>query len=224
MFTFTAILSKIISILGELTPIQANKILYPNPKKSSIQKFQVDIRKLPPIKNKSSIALKDWNANRKLLRKNILSNDVTKFLTWKVIKDTMFYEPNILEYFSLLTEWKKWKDTIIETGIGNPKRYLLNRSTSGNSIHLAYHLQQLERAGISLIEFKQIVEFGGGYGKMCELVFKGSFNGKYIIFDLPEFNLLQRFYLSSVGLERKIFYMYLMIHYYGKIFSRSRLY
>ena len=40
-----------------------------------------------------------------------------------------------------------------------------------------------------------IIEFGGGYGGMCRLIRKMGFKGKYILYDLPELNLLQEYYL-----------------------------
>ena len=49
------------------------------------------------------------------------------------------------------------------------------------------------------VNFKKlslIFEFGGGYGNMCRLINKMGFKGKYIIYDLPEFSSIQRFYLK----------------------------
>jgi hypothetical protein len=45
-----------------------------------------------------------------------------------------------------------------------------------------------------------IVEFGGGYGSLCRIVHKLGFKGKYIVFDLPEFVALQKFYLGSLAM------------------------
>jgi hypothetical protein len=45
-----------------------------------------------------------------------------------------------------------------------------------------------------------IVEFGGGYGRLCQLVHDLGFRGTYVIFDLPESAVLQRFYLPHVGI------------------------
>jgi hypothetical protein len=71
-------------------------------------------------------------------------------------------------------------------------------STSGLAIHHAYHLQQFEistRANVA--RFKRVFEFGGGFGHMCRLIHELGFRGEYIIFDLPEFSALQRFYLGE---------------------------
>jgi hypothetical protein len=65
----------------------------------------------------------------------------------------------------------------------------------------AYHLCRFEEAtGRSLASMPVIVEFGGGYGRLCQLVHDLGFRGTYVIFDLPEVAVLQRFYLRHVGI------------------------
>jgi hypothetical protein len=44
-----------------------------------------------------------------------------------------------------------------------------------------------------------VFEFGGGYGSMCRLLHNLGFRGRYLIFDLPAFSRLQRYFLSSIG-------------------------
>ena len=41
---------------------------------------------------------------------------------------------------------------------------------------------------------------GGGYGSLCRLIYGLGFRGRYLIFDLPEFSALQRFFLTSIGI------------------------
>lgn len=73
---------------------------------------------------------------------------------------------------------------------------------SNNLIHQAYHLQQYESlTGKKVEDLESIVEFGGGYGAMCLLAHELGFKGKYVIYDLPEFSLLQEFYLSQHNLK-----------------------
>lgn len=73
---------------------------------------------------------------------------------------------------------------------------------TNNLIHQAYHLQQWERTTGQRIEnLKSIVEFGGGYGAMCLLCHELGFRGRYVIYDLPEFSLLQQYYLSQCHIE-----------------------
>ncbi len=56
-----------------------------------------------------------------------------------------------------------------------------------------YHLDQFKD---KLICLDNIIEFGGGFGAMCRVVYEQGFKGQYTIFDLPEFLLLQEFYLK----------------------------
>src|SRR5262249_22239633 len=52
----------------------------------------------------------------------------------------------------------------------------------------------------SLEDVRFVFEFGGGYGNFCRLLFALGFKGQYVIFDLPHFSALQRFYLDAAGL------------------------
>ena len=68
-------------------------------------------------------------------------------------------------------------------------------------IFQAYHLCRFEEAtGRPLASMPVIVEFGGGYGRLCQLAHDLGFRGTYVIFDLPEVAVLQRFYLRQVGI------------------------
>jgi len=67
-------------------------------------------------------------------------------------------------------------------------------------VHQAYHLMQWERiTGIETKNLDCIVEFGGGYGAMAWIVNRLGFKGEYVIYDIPEMSILQRYYLSNVG-------------------------
>jgi hypothetical protein len=68
-------------------------------------------------------------------------------------------------------------------------------------IHDAYTLCSFEEhTGVSLDEFHEVLEFGGGYGSMCRLFFNLGFRGRYIIYDLPLFSSLQTYYLKSLAI------------------------
>lgn len=71
-----------------------------------------------------------------------------------------------------------------------------------NFIHQAYHLYQWQQAtGRRIKDLSTIVEFGGGYGAMALLCHRLGFKGLYVIYDLPEFSLLQQWYLSKHKIE-----------------------
>jgi hypothetical protein len=86
-----------------------------------------------------------------------------------------------------------------------PDTYSNNTQYSMNLIHQAYHLTQWEQATGKRIEhLNTIVEFGAGYGAMALLCRRLGFEGQYIIYDLPEFSLLQEYYLSQFGMIDKM--------------------
>jgi len=160
-----------------------------------------------PEAQTDSAAEAEWVSNRKRLRKSILEADPWEFLKWAVVTGSMFvgnapYIGRELQYLKGRPDWKSvWEDVIREDSAGSPKPYKGYRQSSGNRIHQAYHLALFEQeTGLSVSRFPLIVEFGGGYGSLCRLIHKLGFNGQYIIFDLPEFVALQKFYLGSLAM------------------------
>ena len=166
-----------------------------------------DFQKIPIIdtKNLSDAAL-TWATNMNRLRELIFNDDPRRFLQWDVIRHTMFVdntqyvlkELDSLRHSTLFNKY--YQKGIIESEVGSPSRCHLYKNSSGNLIHHAYHIQQFEEKtniAISTIDF--VFEFGGGYGCMCRLFNSLGFNSKYVIFDLPSFSLLQKYYLKSLG-------------------------
>lgn len=97
-------------------------------------------------------------------------------------------------------DWSRWRRAIREPKAGFPFPCPVYPLTSGNAIHHAYHLCRLEiETGLRIDTFRTICEFGGGYGSMCRIARSLGFSGQYLIFDLPEFSALQRYYLGSVS-------------------------
>lgn len=160
--------------------------------KKSIKKLQIE----EPLAENSKDS---WLKNRNELRLMLSTKDLSTFLKWDVIKRTMYYNAPFVEYWGLKKNWSMWKNAIIEDHVGMPEPYRLNNRSSGILVHHAYHLQQIIGNYVSAItDFDMIIEFGGGYGSMCRLISNLGFTGEYVIFDLPEFSILQKYYLSSV--------------------------
>lgn len=77
---------------------------------------------------------------------------------------------------------------------------LKNRGVSATLTHQLYHVHQWEKiTGKRIDKLDTIVEFGAGYGALPLLVHRLGFKGTYYIIDLPEFSLLQQYYLSNTG-------------------------
>jgi hypothetical protein len=151
-----------------------------------------------------------WDAWRLNLWQHVTNGDNPKrFWEWSCVYHTMLVNhwTQAIQYeFSQLTEG--YHNPVLVPHFG-PDDYFStsNFSTqfSMNLIHQAYHIQQWEQAsGKRINQLDTIVEFGGGYGAMALLCHRLGFGGKYIIYDLPEFSLLQEYYLSQFGLLDKV--------------------
>ncbi|HQL90042.1 MAG TPA: hypothetical protein PLQ15_05525 [Syntrophales bacterium] len=170
--------------------------------------FREEVLALPVIdgcaRDGSSTA---WLNARMELRRQVLEGNPLRFLNWDVVTGSMFVgnRPFIdieLRYLTKLPDWKRiWEGILVEDPVGDPKPYKGYRRSSGNRIHQAYHLARFEQeAGMPVNRFPLIVEFGGGYGSLCRIIHKLGFQGRYVIFDLPEFTALQKFYLGLLGM------------------------
>src|SRR4029077_4227477 len=94
---------------------------------------------------------------------------------------------------------RRWRPALREDSTGLPQRCRYDIRSSGNLIHHAYTLFKFEQSvGKTIDQFSSIFEFGGGYGGFCRLAHRLGFRGTYLIFDLPEFSALQKFFLESL--------------------------
>jgi hypothetical protein len=174
-----------------------------------IEELRHSIAALPPIADvPESAADREWARNRQALRATIAKRDPRAFLTWDVIRKTMFvagasYVEDELAALRSDPEWqRRWAPLLTEDRAGRPEPFWSFRRSSGNLIHHVYHVQQFERAtGRKIGDFDTVVEFGGGYGSLCRTLHRAGFRGRYSIVDLPEFSAIQRFYLSSAGIH-----------------------
>lgn len=173
---------------------------------TGIENLRENIASLPILDpaDASSSAEAFWLRQRVDLRAKLLRQDPRDFLTWEEIRGTMFesdaaYLTLELRLLQEQANWStRWQPAIEENDLGLPDRCRSYPRSSGNLIHHAYSLSQWERvSGQSIADLKFVVEFGGGYGSMCRLAFQSGFRGTYVIFDLPEFSALQRYYLHS---------------------------
>lgn len=151
-----------------------------------------------------------WQAWRYNLWQHVTTGDNPKrFWEWPCIYHTMMvaHWTKSIEYeFSQLNH--KYHDAIQMPHFG-PIDYFstsnFDTRFSMNLIHQAYHIQQWEQTtGKHINQLDTIVEFGGGYGAMALLCHRLGFDGKCVIYDLPEFSLLQEYYLSQFGLLDKV--------------------
>jgi len=146
-----------------------------------------------------------WPRHRREIVRHMLAGDVENMLNWSTVTATMFVgeAPFIQgELQDLHGKDKRYLDAIKESDFGNPPRLSYHKQTSGNLVHQMFHIKQLEDTiGKTVDRMRSVVEFGGGYGAMCLLFHRLGFSGEYHIYDLPEFSLLQEFYLSNMGIS-----------------------
>jgi hypothetical protein len=154
----------------------------------------------------------EWAGNMIRLRELVLNDNPRRFLRWDVVRASMFvtHPRYIQRELSFLrrqpigtADWNsRWRQAIEESQQGHPLPYPFYPRSSGNLIHHAYHLAQFEqRMHVPVQDMECVIEFGGGYGSMCRLFHRLGFKGTYIIFDLPPFSALQKFFLKSVGIS-----------------------
>lgn len=154
-----------------------------------------------------------WEAWRLDLWRRAQTQDPARFWEWPCVYHTMlvnhWYNPVKYEYSTLITRLLDACRVPHAGPVDNfkvetfsPYDPFQNNGLSKNLIHQAYHVNQWEQTtGRKIDTLDTIVEFGGGYGAMALLCHRLGFKGKYIIYDLPEFALLQEYYLSQFGIN-----------------------
>lgn len=151
----------------------------------------------------------DWATAMNRIRHLALHADPRAFLRWDVIIERMAVRHSPVTAIELaalreLPDWEsRWKPAIRECEAGRPFRYAGLPESSEPLIQTAYALSQLEAlAGRPVGEWGEVIEFGGGFGSLCRLMHQLGHRGRYVIFDLPPFTLLQRYFLRSAGILR----------------------
>jgi hypothetical protein len=113
------------------------------------------------------------------------------------IHNRFFILNELLELKRDIKRWSLWKTLLTENSVGDPVRYFLYPKSSGNRIRQVYHLKKyLDFSKNNILKIKNIIEIGGGYGCMAQILKKVNKNCNYVIFDTAEVNLLQYYYLK----------------------------
>lgn len=149
----------------------------------------------------------DWAGAMNRLRELALTADPRAFQRWDVIVARMACTsspetPIELAALRAHPEWEsRWYPALQNVSAGRPSAYDGLPSSSEILIQTVHHVLQLERlSGRRVDEWEVIVEFGGGFGGLCRVMHALGFSGRYMLFDLPPFVLLQRYYLEQVGI------------------------
>lgn len=168
------------------------------------------LKELPGLGPSSGLPRFTWERRRAELPERVKGDDLSRFLTWPMMAEAFFVgdAPWVQHELKALQEddWERWQNGIKEVEFGAPARLEAHEDSSGQMVHQAYILKQWEDAAEKKVgQLQQVFEFGGGYGSMARLCRQLGFRGAYAIHDLPEFLLLQRFYLSQTGVPNVAF-------------------
>jgi len=103
-----------------------------------------------------------------------------------------------LDYLQSLPDWeKRWKVALEESEVGNPVPNTYWPAASTTTFKYVFPMARLEAlTGIRVDQINFVFEFGGGYGGACRSIHRLGFTGRYLLYDLPEFAALQRYYLE----------------------------
>jgi len=173
-----------------------------------IEELRAGCRALPiePTAGRTPNAA-DWAIAMNRLRSLVLRADPRAFLRWDVVIERMAVRgspitPTELALLQARPDWtSRWMPAIREIDAGRPYRYEGYPPSSEPLIQTAYTLSRFEAlSGRPITAWDTVIEFGGGFGSLCRLAYQLGFRGRYVIFDLPPFTLLQRYFLRSAGL------------------------
>ncbi len=150
-----------------------------------------------------------WDKNIIDLENLILTNLNFNFLNNPIIQKTMFVNCSSwidveLKYLKQRINDKKLKYLLRENAVGAPPISNYKYLTSGNSIHMLYHLERfIDSTKCNLNKINSVVEWGGGYGNFARIFFKLIRGCTYVMIDLPLFSVLQWIYLKvAVGRDK----------------------
>ena len=184
-----------------------------NLKKEKISEYQIKIIDELNIKLKNLITK---NSENKLKTHKIFSETVSSLIHKERLSNflrepfiqKMFFVHNRFYNIKFLNEILKnnsdtWNRLLLENPVGNPVPFFLYKKSSGNRIRHVFLLKKIfEYCQINTVD--SVIELGGGYGCMAKIFNDLDHSVNYTIFDLPEVNLLQYYYLKSNKINFKL--------------------
>jgi len=136
-----------------------------------------------------------WDFRRVKLRNHMAEEGTLRnFLRWSTVQEALFTGATyyVQKIYNELPD--RFLEVIRdESGVGNPYVW---RGTTGTNILQAYYIYLWEKETDKRIEdLTHIVEFGAGYGAMALIAKRLGYKGPYFMVDVPEVQILQRYYL-----------------------------
>lgn len=132
--------------------------------------------------------IKFWDDINKSVKEKINSFGIENFRSFQEVKDTMYVGDQYLE------DEKKV--------LGNLVEQFNKYDDFGCLVHQFYHLYMFKKlSNIDPLNYKSIVEFGGGCGFMRKVFDILGWNGRYQIIDNQPFEDIQKYYLKDINGE-----------------------
>lgn len=165
--------------------------------------FTVLLNQLPEPNSKFIEKL--WREQNRQMNEDFKDGLPTDFLREKHARDYMASPaPGTQEGIGKLNMIKgfpknRLKELLIEDFVGRPLIFNNRFKTTFNNIQLLLHLCCYENAMSTKIEdFNNVIEWGGGYGRMAAIIKRFKSGITYTIIDLPSMSVIQYLYLSSI--------------------------
>ena len=153
-----------------------------------------------------------WPIMREILAHDCASLPLSRFRLWVSAHNIPF-----------ITTWKTSRfigaafhaafqdidvaNALVENWIGIPREMadeLKVTSDFDTSMQRIQDVSHLATCGFTIEDirrYKSIVEIGGGYGDMCSVIYAMGFTGKYTIYDFPEVQQVQKYYLENQNIQ-----------------------
>lgn len=140
-----------------------------------------------------------WEYWRHELWQLAQSDNPANFMQWPCVYHTMLH--NHWQQAIIQGEWQRLPSSFLDLALAprhNTDIFREQLPYSLSLIHQLYNLHKFQQAtNIKVSDLKTIYEFGGGFGQSVIAARRLGFTGKYYIYDLPEFALLQQWYLEE---------------------------
>lgn len=162
------------------------------------------------ISDESLFVTQAWIDYNKKMEQLIVPKPIFSFLRHPEILATMFlvddgnFIKGELDYCEKFMNLNELRQLLEEDYVGTPIIRNYKYLTSHTRIHHLYHLIKFqEQTDISVNTFKQVIEWGGGYGDMARLMLRINPEVTYTIIDTSLFCCVQWLYLASIiGAEK----------------------
>lgn len=166
-----------------------------------------------PITRENEYVDAKWVEHLRAFRAHIKNDPLSEFMMWSTTKATMqvddvvpfadamhraIKESDFWDAFYSIAYDEKFSGVYKKAYGTNPNRIV-------QLAHLNEFFKRKRPPEISL--YDSILEIGGGYGSLADIIYRMLYFGEYRIVDLPEVSFLQEYYLGETQPDKRIKFM-----------------